>query len=138
MITAFYAALLGLLNLILTCYVILGRWKYRVSLGDGGHKELNRRIRAHGNFIETIPMTLLLLFFTEYTLKSPTLTQSSQLWIHGPALTLLLGRILHFWGLRQKRSVNRYRQIGMGITLMINLGLVLWLLHILTPQLINL
>ena len=135
MITAFYAALLGLMNLVLTCYVILGRWKYGVSLGDGGQKDLNRRIRAHGNFIETVPITLFLLFCLEYTLRSPILSQNSRFWIHGIGLFLLFGRVLHLYGLRQKKSVNRYRQVGMGITLLINLGLVIWLLYILTPQL---
>ena len=134
MITAFYTALLGLFNLGLTCYVILGRWKYGVSLGDGGQKELNRRIRAHGNFIETVPMSLLLLFCTEYTLRLSTFGQREQLWIHGIALALLFGRTLHFYGFRQKRSVNRYRQVGMGLTLLINGGLVCWLLYVLAPK----
>ena len=50
MITALYTSLLGILWLGLTMYVILGRWKYGVSLGDGEQKDLNRRILRHANF----------------------------------------------------------------------------------------
>ena len=35
MITAWYAALLGLMQVSLTTYVVFGRWRYGVSLGDG-------------------------------------------------------------------------------------------------------
>ena len=56
MITALYTSLLGMLWLGLTMYVILGRWKYEVSLGDGDEKDLNRRIRAHANFSQPPPL----------------------------------------------------------------------------------
>ena len=65
MITALYTSLLGILWLGLTMYVILGRWKYEVSLGDGGENDLNRRIRAHANFMETVPFAVILLWFGE-------------------------------------------------------------------------
>ena len=137
MSTAFYTALLGIVYLSLTCYVITGRWKYQVSLGDGGEKDLNRRIRAHGNFVETVPFTLILLFFAEtYTFNQDILQLSGQFWVHLFGLSLLIGRLLHALGLRQRKSVNRFRQIGMGLTLCVQGGLTLFLLVDLFPQVI--
>ena len=65
MITALYTSLLGILWLSLTMFVILGRWKYGVSLGDGEERDLNRRIRAHANFVETVPLAVILLWIGE-------------------------------------------------------------------------
>ena len=125
MITAFYGALLGLIQLSLTYYVILGRWKYSVSLGDGNEKDLRRRIRAHGNFIETVPMAILLLWFAEAYIFSPPRT-------HFFGLLLVIGRILHLLGLlNQPKSTNRYRQVGMAITMGTTGILAVWLIVVL-------
>jgi len=35
----------------------------KVSLGDGGDPELRRAIRAHGNFMEYVPLCLALIYF---------------------------------------------------------------------------
>ena len=113
--TAFYTSLLALLWLSLTMYVILGRWKYGVSLGDGKERDLNRRIRAHANFVETVPLALILLWIGEIHVFNPEV-------VHGFGITLVVSRLFHAFGmLFPKRSTNRFRQIGMALT-MITVG----------------
>ena len=61
MITLLYAALCTLLILVLAGRVIAARWQHKVGLGDGGNTELNRRVRAHANAVEYVPLALILL-----------------------------------------------------------------------------
>ena len=122
MICALYTSILGLLWLFLTFYVILGRWKYRVSLGDGGEKEMNRRIRSHGNFVETVPLALILLWIGESNVFDTLI-------VHCFGMMLVLGRCLHAYGmLFHKRTVNLFRQIGMSLTMSVIGGSSVWIL----------
>ena len=59
-ITLVLAAIFGLLHVIFTLRVGDYRFKSKISLGDGGDHELRNRVRAHGNFIENVPIALLL------------------------------------------------------------------------------
>ena len=63
--TAFYTALLSLLYLALSINVSRLRIKHRVSLGAGEVTKLDRAMRAHGNFIEYVPLILILMWFLE-------------------------------------------------------------------------
>ena len=60
-ITAFYAAILGLIYAGLSGWVIGGRLGGNVLFGDGGQDGLQRRIRSHANFQEYVPLTLILI-----------------------------------------------------------------------------
>jgi hypothetical protein len=51
-VTPGYAAILAIYYAVLSAWVVLGRATFRIHHGDGGNAELNRRIRAHGNFAE--------------------------------------------------------------------------------------
>jgi uncharacterized membrane protein YecN with MAPEG domain len=64
-VTAFYAAVLGLIFAVLSAWVIAGRFKLQILHGDGGNDAMNRRMRAHGNFAEYVPLILLLAAFFE-------------------------------------------------------------------------
>ena len=59
------AAVFGLLHVIFTLRVGDYRFKSKISLGDGGDLELRNRVRAHGNFIENVPIALLLIFLND-------------------------------------------------------------------------
>ena len=109
MITLFYAAILMLLQLALTWNVILGRWKYNVSLGDGGEKDLRIRIRAHGNFIETTPYTLFLLYGAETYVYTP-------LWAHILGAVFLVGRLVHAFGIQQKQTGLASGAVGVSLS----------------------
>jgi uncharacterized membrane protein YecN with MAPEG domain len=63
--TMLFAAIFGVLHVIFTLRVGGYRFRSRISLGDGGDTELRNRIRAHGNFIEQVPIALLLLLLND-------------------------------------------------------------------------
>jgi len=122
LITTLYAALLAVLYIILTAYVIQGRYRYKIGLGDGGNDIMARRIRVHGNFIEYVPFALLLLFFVDDGGASPGLT-------HALGSMLIAGRILHAMGISGSDNVSFGRTIGMILTItmiLICAGMLLW------------
>lgn len=87
-ISALYAALLGILIVILMAAVILLRRSLRIGLGDGGNRDLQRAIRVHGNAVECVPIFLVMLVTLEINRGSPTL-------LHFFGGAFLLARILH-------------------------------------------
>ncbi|HZP98352.1 MAG TPA: MAPEG family protein [Reyranella sp.] len=54
--------LLGLLAVFLSLYISRLRRTKHISLGDGGDPTLLAAMRAHGNFMEFVPLCLLLIF----------------------------------------------------------------------------
>lgn len=81
-----------------------------VSLGTGGNAELERAVRAHGNFAEFVPLTLLLLGFLE-------MQRISAYALHTLCLVLLAGRILHAIGISQETLPPRVA--GMAATYLV-------------------
>ena len=108
-ITALYAALLGLLTLFLAVRVVRGRWTNRIGLGDGGKSDMTRRIRVHGNLVETVPIALILLLVLELTNVGAT-------WLHGFGIALVVGRVLHAWGLSRHDGTSFGRMVGTVLT----------------------
>lgn len=125
-ITPIYIALLALLFLWLSVRVIDVRRSHKISLGDGGHSAMERRIRAQGNCAEYAPIGLLILLAAEL--------QGSPAWaVHGLGLMLLVGRILHGVALTRETPWAMGRMSGMILTLiMLVLGPVLLLVNALT------
>ena len=113
-VSAFYAAICALLLLILSVNVIRLRYKYQVGSGDGGHKELALAIRVQANFIEYVPLILILLFFNE-AVKYTTY------WIHALGIALVVGRSAHAWGL----SRNEMRTVGRALGVALTYGVLL-------------
>ena len=121
-ITALYAALLVAVLCWLTVRVGLIRGKTGVSLLDGGNEEVLVEMRRHGNFVEHVPLLLILMGIIEANAGSPIL-------LHVAGALLLVFRVVHPLGLRHDRAATPMRAIGAGGTflLMIALGLVaLW------------
>ncbi len=87
-ITGSYAAALTLFYLVLSARVIAMRRGGRINLGDGNDPEMLRRIRAHGNFAEYVPLGLILLAIAE-------LQGEAALWLHLTGAMLLAGRLMH-------------------------------------------
>lgn len=108
-ITAFYAALLGLIAMALALRVVHGRWTRRIGLGDGGDADMTRRIRVHANYLENVPLALLLLLLLELTNVAGT-------WLHVFGIALLVGRVLHAFGLSRNAGTSFGRLSGTLIT----------------------
>jgi uncharacterized membrane protein YecN with MAPEG domain len=119
MITLFYAALCTLLVLFLAGRVMAYRVKFKVGLGDGGHGELNRRVRAHANAVEYLPLALLLLGGME-------LNGYPDAAIHGFGATLLVSRLLHAWGLSRSAGSSPGRFLGTLLTLLLMVAMALF------------
>jgi uncharacterized protein len=108
-ITLLFAGLCALLQCLLTALVIRQRITAGVNLLDGGDEPLLRRIRAHGNFVETAPMALLLLALLE-------LRGLGAAWLWGIGICLVLGRLFHLAGILNKQAMWS-RLVGMVLTL---------------------
>jgi uncharacterized membrane protein YecN with MAPEG domain len=127
-ITGIYAALSALLLLALSYRIVRLRWKYQVGIGSGGADELERAIRVHGNFIEYVPLALLLLALVE--------SQGAAPWfLHATGLVLIVARLLHAQGLSQSPGRTPGRFIGTSLTWLLllllagaNLGSAWWAL----------
>lgn len=106
-VTPVYAALLALLYVFLSLRVIGVRRSDKVSLGDGGSEELQRRIRVHGNFAEYVPIGLILMTLAEM--------QSRSIYaLHAIGLCLVAGRVLHALGVTGRQATPRV--VGMVLT----------------------
>jgi uncharacterized membrane protein YecN with MAPEG domain len=114
--TSIYAGLCGLLIAWLALQTIKVRRANKVKLGDGGVFELQSAIRAHGNFAEYMPITLILLFLLEFN-GAPALI------IHVIGAAFLFGRWTHAQGLLNDNL--RKRVTGMSFTLNILIGLAI-------------
>ena len=112
------AASIAILNALLVTYVGAGRFKYKTSLGDGGHDALNRRIRMHGNLAENAPLFLILLALVEMTGE-----HGRFVWFLGPVFVVL--RLVHAVGLSEAVSPgpNLFRGIGAAGTMICQLVL---------------
>lgn len=111
-ITAFYAALLTLLFVVLSRNVIVYRRRRRIAIGAEGDPELLRRVRAQGNFAEYVPLAVVLVAFVEIQGLMPLL-------IHALGLVLLTGRLVHAVGLTRTPEDFRFRTTGMALTFVV-------------------
>ncbi len=102
-VTALYAALAAMLLLLLAARVVQARWKYRTSLGIGSEPGMERAVRVHANFVEYVPLALLLMALAEAN-------GGPRAGLHGAGLVLLASRLLHAWGLSRVsgRSLGRF------------------------------
>jgi uncharacterized protein len=120
-ITGFYTALMLLLLLSLAANVVRWRLTAKVSLGDGGHRDLGAAIRAHGNAAEYIPMVLLAMALLEMLGASATA-------LHLYGATFFVARAIHPIGMTAPKKVNKARQLGIVLSWLVMLTVALHLL----------
>ena len=89
------------------------RRKHKVSLGDKGHEDLERRIRAQGNFTEFIPLFLISLIGLEWICSTKEIPYYL-IYIHLIGITFILGRLFHIKGMYDESIF--FRRNGMRIT----------------------
>ncbi len=109
-ITAFYAAIIAILFIVLSRRVILARRAARVAVGDGGDEILLRAMRVHANCAEYAPIALVLMALCE-SLAVPALV------LHAFGIVLFAGRAVHAYGVSRARENFSFRVAGMGLTL---------------------
>jgi hypothetical protein len=85
------AGLLGLLGVALLSNVGRVRGKTRVFIGDGGNTELITAMRVQANFVENVPLGLILIWLASATYGAPTIAALS--------IGLVVARVLHAAGM---------------------------------------
>ncbi len=121
-ITPVYAGFLAFVYLYLTYSVIRLRRQKQLSVGDGGDPSFLRKMRAHGNFAEYVPMALLLMAMAEFLGAGAAL-------LHAIGGLLLAGRLAHGWCFLFTDRNLKARTAGMAMTLAaiaIGGGVSLW------------
>lgn len=108
-ITTLVAGVLAVAQLPLTFLVSYTRARTRIEFLHAGNDTLLRRIRAHGNFTETVPITLLVMACAELAGAS-----SQSLWAGGASL--LVGRAVHVGAMLSPRGWGWPRMVAMGLT----------------------
>ncbi|MFP1728455.1 MAPEG family protein [Lonsdalea quercina] len=107
MVSTLYVVLGALLLIKLSFDVVKLRMQYRVAYGDGGFYELQTAIRVHGNAVEYIPIGAIMLVLME--MNGALIGM-----IHFCGILLIVGRLFHYYGLRQREF--RWRRYGMMST----------------------
>jgi uncharacterized protein len=122
LITSIYAAVLAIIMVALSSHVSAKRANANVSILDGGNAELALRMRRHGNFVENVPMALLLMLLAE-------LDGVGAIWLHAAGVLLVVGRILHAVGLSAEKATALRLAGGVASTLalLLMVGNVLFL-----------
>ena len=121
MITSLYAGLCGLLLVVLYIRVSQRRLATKIGMGAGVDTLLEQRIRAHGNFIESVPIALVLLYLLEQTGVDPV-------YIHVLGIALVLARVAHAQGISTSAGRSAGRFYGSIGTLLVIAALSIWLL----------
>ena len=116
-ITSIIASVLTIIFVRLSFAVIRLRRKNKVGLGNGGHEELERAIRAQGNFAEYVPFGIILIACLEIN--------GAPWWLVAvPGITLIAGRLIHAKGINMPPPDFSQRVLGMKFTFNTMIALV--------------
>ncbi len=121
-VSLLFAAAFALLNLWLAMRVGAARRARGVPLGHGGDALVEARMRAQANFVEYVPLALVLMALIELSGGRGT-----ALWALGSLLAL--GRLLHPFGM-ERPYPNPLRGGGAACTLAATAALIGWALWI--------
>ncbi len=122
-ITALYAGLLGLLSLYISFQAGSLRGRLKIPVGDGGNPEMLLAMRRHANFIEYVPLSLILMGLLEIN-GVPTLA------IHVLGLALVATRASHAFGQNAESLNNFGRVFGAAGTALVILVSSIWAIYI--------
>ncbi len=109
LVTSIIASLLTIIFVKLSFAVIGLRRKNKVGLGSGGHEDLERAIRAQGNFAEYVPFGIILVACLELN--------GAPWWLVAiPGIALIIGRLIHAKGMNIPPPDFSQRVLGMKFT----------------------
>ena len=104
-VTTLYAAVLGILLVLLALNVVRFRLGRHVGLGVGNDGSLEQPVRVHANFAENAPMFVVLLLLAE-------LAGLDAKWLHAAGGVFVASRLLHALGLHRHRGRSPGRFLG--------------------------
>ena len=108
-ITPISSAIFAIFFVFLSINVIRARRQYKVSIGAGHNKSVERAMRVHANFAEYVPFSLLLIAMLE-------INNANIFIILILCSVLLAGRVVHAWGVSTENENFAYRVSGMMMT----------------------
>ena len=104
-ITPLYAMPLAIMLFLLWLNVVKRRGLSEMSIGYGNDATLHEYIRKHGNFIEFVPLVLVIMALAE--LRGGNATA-----LHVAGGLLVVSRALHPFGLHHDRAMHVLRIVG--------------------------
>ena len=114
-ITLTIAGAAAILHVWLSLRVSGLRRRMKIAVGDAGNEAMMRRMRAHANFAENMPLLLILVAALE-------LATGGNLWLWGAAILFVLARIAHAFGM-DRPGANPLRVVGISVSWLVLLGL---------------
>jgi hypothetical protein len=114
-ITPLYAGILGLVLLALSYRVSHFRLRFKVGIGDGGRPEVAQAMRVQANFVEYVPLCLVMVLLVELTGHPAWL-------VHALGGVLTVGRLLHAWGFSRNPNKSPGRFAGIIATWLVLLA----------------
>ena len=121
-VTGVFAAVTGILLLVLSIQVVKFRLKYRKGLGVTEDRDFEAAVRAHANLVEYAPLALIMLAIAELNGVASGL-------IYWTGMALVVGRILHAWGMINGRGgPHKARMVGILLTWLAILATAVFLL----------
>jgi uncharacterized membrane protein YecN with MAPEG domain len=118
-ITALYAGLLGLVSMAIAFKAGSLRGKKNIPLGDGGDRELLLAMRRHSNFVEYVPLALILIGLLELNHVRPTA-------LHTLGAALVIARVSHAVGMKPDKMQVPGRFIGASLTALVIVVASVW------------
>jgi uncharacterized membrane protein YecN with MAPEG domain len=119
-VVALYGSLNAIFNIYLANRVSTMRRKVKVGIGTSGDKSLELAVRIHANNAEFVPLALVMLLVAE-------LQGGHSAALHALGGTLLVGRMLHAYGMPRK-APNVPRFVGTAATWTTILVTSVWVL----------
>ncbi len=122
-VTALYASILAIFATLLSFHAGGFRGKIGISIlfGEPVNLELAQRVRVHQNFLEYVPLVLILMIALE-------LVGGSATFLHIVGIALIISRVAHAVGLKHDRMMHPGRIIGAGGTALVTLATALYTL----------
>jgi uncharacterized membrane protein YecN with MAPEG domain len=114
-ITLSLAAAAAIINFWLGMRIGRLRHQFKVSVGTGGNEAIERRMRAQLNFIENVPLVLILTGLIEMTGKGGA-------WLAPVGAVFMLGRVLHGLGM-DGGKLEWGRMVGTLTAMLASIGL---------------
>ncbi|MGI9477827.1 MAG: MAPEG family protein [Hyphomicrobiaceae bacterium] len=116
-ITLLFAAIFAIFGLLLSFFAgaLRGAAGIPILHGDPINKELAVRVRRHQNFLEYVPMVLILMAAIE-------LNDGSTSFLYGIGIALIVARVAHAVGLQYDNMGHLGRLVGAGGTALITMA----------------
>ena len=108
-IISLYTSLLTILYFILSIRTIRRRRSTKIAIGHNDNSQMLRAMRAHSNFAEYVPLSLFGIYLAE-------VQGANAIFVHFLGLSILIGRLLHAYGISQENENFKFRITGMALT----------------------